>query len=371
MSTRREFLTTALVGGAAAALAPRRASAAAKSMTVVHESSFIKPFDDFFVKTPRRRVREADRHQGQLRGGQRGQHAHPAHHDRRDQVRPRDHRAPASTGRYLFDQKLRRRQRHRRRDRQEDRRLARQRPRRGGRQRQVEGDARSATSASSMNYRTDWFKEVGVTQVPRHLGRPARGRAQAQEEGPSVRLRARPRLRRQPRLALSAAVVVRRARGRQGRQDRRSSIPTRPRARSTSAGGSTRRRCSRTCWAGPTSTTTRRSSASRSPAPTTPRVILWSAKRDFPEIAKVTDQALNPQGPKGRFHMLQPAVATRSSTHAQDQEAAKDFLRWLMTTKQLSRWLVAGDAYYAPFLHGYDNRRCGTSSRATCPTASR
>jgi len=50
MSTRREFLTTALAGGAAA-LAPRRVGAATKSMTVVHESSFIKGFDDFFVKT--------------------------------------------------------------------------------------------------------------------------------------------------------------------------------------------------------------------------------------------------------------------------------------------------------------------------------
>jgi hypothetical protein len=50
MSTRREFLTTALAGGAAA-LAPRRVGAAPKSMTVVHESSFIKGFDDFFVKT--------------------------------------------------------------------------------------------------------------------------------------------------------------------------------------------------------------------------------------------------------------------------------------------------------------------------------
>src|SRR6185369_13761602 len=46
----REFLTAALAGGAAA-LAPRRVGAAPKSMTVVHESSFIKGFDDFFVKT--------------------------------------------------------------------------------------------------------------------------------------------------------------------------------------------------------------------------------------------------------------------------------------------------------------------------------
>jgi len=51
MSTRREFLTTALAGGAAAALGPRRAGAAPKSMSVVHESSFIKAFDDYFVKT--------------------------------------------------------------------------------------------------------------------------------------------------------------------------------------------------------------------------------------------------------------------------------------------------------------------------------
>ena len=51
MSTRREFLNLALVGGTAAALAPRSAGAAVKSMGVVHESSFIKPFDDFFVKT--------------------------------------------------------------------------------------------------------------------------------------------------------------------------------------------------------------------------------------------------------------------------------------------------------------------------------
>src|SRR2546426_1929962 len=44
----------------------------------------------------------------------------------------------------------------------------------------------------------------------------------AQEGGPPVRLRAGPRLRRQPRLALSAPVVLRRPRGRQGRQDRKS-----------------------------------------------------------------------------------------------------------------------------------------------------
>ena len=82
--------------------------------------------------------------------------------------------------------------------------------------------------------------------------------------------------------------------------------------------------------------------------------ILVVGKRDFPEIAKVTDHALNPQGPKGRFHIMK-AQSHAIMTHAPDQAAAKAFLRWLYDDKQLSRWLTSGDAYYAPFLHGYDN----------------
>ena len=79
--------------------------------------------------------------------------------------------------------------------------------------------------------------------------------------------------------------------------------------------------------------------------------ILVVGKRDFPDIAKVTDHALNPQGPKGRFHVIN-AQSHAILTHAQDQAAAKAFLRWLYDDKQLSRWLASADAYYAPFLHG-------------------
>jgi len=82
--------------------------------------------------------------------------------------------------------------------------------------------------------------------------------------------------------------------------------------------------------------------------------ILVVGKRDFPDIAKVTDHALNPQGPKGRFHIMQ-AASHALMTHAPDQAAAKAFLRWLYDDKQLSRWLAAGEAYYAPFLTAYDN----------------
>jgi multiple sugar transport system substrate-binding protein len=82
--------------------------------------------------------------------------------------------------------------------------------------------------------------------------------------------------------------------------------------------------------------------------------ILVVGKRDFPEIAKVTDHALNPAGPKGRFHVMN-AVSHALLTHAPDQAAGKAFLKWLYDDKQLGRWLTSADAYYAPFLHGYDD----------------
>ena len=82
--------------------------------------------------------------------------------------------------------------------------------------------------------------------------------------------------------------------------------------------------------------------------------ILWLAKRDFPEIGKVTDQAMNPAGPKGRFHIMS------SITHAifdfsPEKEEARKFLRWLMEEKQLGAWYASADTYYQPLLHGYDN----------------
>jgi multiple sugar transport system substrate-binding protein len=82
--------------------------------------------------------------------------------------------------------------------------------------------------------------------------------------------------------------------------------------------------------------------------------ILVVGKRDFPDIAKVTDHALNPAGPKGRFHVMN-AVSHALLNHAPDHAAAKAFLKWLYDDKQMSRWLTSADAYYAPFLHGYDN----------------
>ena len=82
--------------------------------------------------------------------------------------------------------------------------------------------------------------------------------------------------------------------------------------------------------------------------------ILWLAKRDFPDLAKVTGQSMNPRGPKGRFHVL---LAWTHSIfgHTPDHAAAKAFLRWLMDKPQLEGWYTAAETYYQPFLHAYDN----------------
>ena len=64
-----------------------------------------------------------------------------------------------------------------------------------------------------------------------------------------------------------------------------------------------------------------------------PESILWAAKKDFPDMAKVIDQSENPKGPKGRFHMLNP-LCHSIFAHTPDPKAAKDFLRWLMAPAQ-------------------------------------
>ena len=81
--------------------------------------------------------------------------------------------------------------------------------------------------------------------------------------------------------------------------------------------------------------------------------IVVVAKRDFPEIAKVTDQAMNPQGPKGRFHLLN-AVSHSIYDFSPAKEEARAFLKWMTAEKQLGGWSASADSYYQPLLHGYD-----------------
>jgi multiple sugar transport system substrate-binding protein len=82
--------------------------------------------------------------------------------------------------------------------------------------------------------------------------------------------------------------------------------------------------------------------------------ILWFAKKEFPDIAKVTDQAMNPQGPNGRFHMM-GAISHSILNFSPVKDEAVAFMRWLMDPKQLGGWYEVADSYYQPTLHAYDN----------------
>ena len=50
-TSRRRFLELAGLGAAAAAVGQRRAGAQSKSLTLLHETSFIPPFDEYVQKT--------------------------------------------------------------------------------------------------------------------------------------------------------------------------------------------------------------------------------------------------------------------------------------------------------------------------------
>jgi multiple sugar transport system substrate-binding protein len=49
--SRRDFLKIAVAGAAGTALAPSLGRAADKTVTLLHESSFIKTFDEYMQKT--------------------------------------------------------------------------------------------------------------------------------------------------------------------------------------------------------------------------------------------------------------------------------------------------------------------------------
>lgn len=85
--------------------------------------------------------------------------------------------------------------------------------------------------------------------------------------------------------------------------------------------------------------------------------ILWFAKKDFPDIAKVTGQAMNPKGPTGqRFHILAP-WSHSIFKHTKHPQEARAFLAWLNEPAQVGGWLASADSYYGPFMHAYDDAK--------------
>ena len=95
--------------------------------------------------------------------------------------------------------------------------------------------------------------------------------------------------------------------------------------------------------------------------------ILVVGKRDFPDIAKVTDHALNPQGPKGRFHLLQRGVPRDP-----DQRAGPGGGQGLPALALRRQAALALAHVRRRLLRAVPHRRttttrCGIRSRATCP----
>jgi multiple sugar transport system substrate-binding protein len=72
--------------------------------------------------------------------------------------------------------------------------------------------------------------------------------------------------------------------------------------------------------------------------------IYFVAKRQFPDIAKVTGHAQMPKGPGGRFYNI-GGQGRAVMKYSKNQQVAKEFLRWFMDRPQYDKWMAANDGY--------------------------
>jgi multiple sugar transport system substrate-binding protein len=72
--------------------------------------------------------------------------------------------------------------------------------------------------------------------------------------------------------------------------------------------------------------------------------IYFVAKRQFPEIAKVTGHGHMPKGPGGRFYAI-GGQGRAIMKYSKNQQVAKEFLRWFMDRPQYDKWMASNDGY--------------------------
>jgi multiple sugar transport system substrate-binding protein len=72
--------------------------------------------------------------------------------------------------------------------------------------------------------------------------------------------------------------------------------------------------------------------------------IYFVAKRQFPDIAKVTSHGHMPKGPGGRFYNI-GGQGRAVMKYSKNQQVAKEFLRWFMDRPQYDKWMAANDGY--------------------------
>jgi multiple sugar transport system substrate-binding protein len=72
--------------------------------------------------------------------------------------------------------------------------------------------------------------------------------------------------------------------------------------------------------------------------------IYFVAKRQFPDIAKVTSHGHMPKGPAGRFYQM-GGQARAIMKYSKNQQVAKEFIRWLLDRPQYDKYFAANDGY--------------------------
>src|SRR5215469_2893205 len=351
MTTRREFLTMTAVGGVAAALAPSRAGAAVKSMTVARESSFIKPFDDYFSQKLAPEYEKLSgvkvTYEAVSVGGMLTRLTTIAETKSGPEICGTGVNWP-----WLFDQSL-----------FDDTAVA------TGIGKQIGPWHDNVLDAVVVNgkwkaipwgnigqlevYRTDWFKEAGVNKFPdnwedllvagrllKKNGHPfgfELGHGFGDNHGWLY-----------PLLWSYGAREV-------DADGKTISIDSDETARAIDYCRRLYKETMLEDCLGWTDVSNNKAFLSEQISCTNnAESILWAAKKDFPDMAKVIEQSANPKGPKGSFAMLNP-LCHAIYTHTPDKQAAKDFMRWLMSPKQCGAWLDVAVSYYQPFLHAYDD----------------
>ncbi len=82
--------------------------------------------------------------------------------------------------------------------------------------------------------------------------------------------------------------------------------------------------------------------------------IYWAAKKNAPHLRPVTNHALFPKGPAGRFG-YSTVLSLGIFKFSKYKKEAKAFIKWLMEPKQYSAWIGIGEGMMAGLLNYYED----------------
>ncbi|HTU01762.1 MAG TPA: extracellular solute-binding protein [Candidatus Sulfotelmatobacter sp.] len=82
--------------------------------------------------------------------------------------------------------------------------------------------------------------------------------------------------------------------------------------------------------------------------------IYWAEQKNAPQLRAVTDHALWPKGPAGRFG-YSTAMGLGIFKFCKAQKEAKEFITWLMQPKQYSAWIGVGEGQIAGLANYYED----------------